>query len=122
MQMLQQAIQSITQYLQAHREPDQKILVGVSGGPDSMFLLYCLQQYSKQTNIPDSHVIVCTLNHGVRLASRQEISLVQSYASNYTIMTTTHKLPSKTERDLRYRRHEQFVAASKQYGTKTLVL
>ena len=42
---------------------NDNIVVGVSGGPDSMALLYVLLELRKELNF---NIIICHVNHGVR--------------------------------------------------------
>lgn len=44
-------------------QPNQRLLVGVSGGPDSLFLLYCLLKYRDRFQWT---IAIAHLNHGLR--------------------------------------------------------
>lgn len=43
--------------------PEDKIVLGVSGGPDSTAMLICLNELSKEMNFK---IAVCHINHGIR--------------------------------------------------------
>ena len=44
-------------------ESNDKIVLGVSGGPDSTAMLICLNELSKKINFK---IVVCHVNHGIR--------------------------------------------------------
>ena len=53
-----------------------KIVVGVSAGPDSMALLYILKDLSKEIGYK---IIVAHVNHNIRKESREEAEFLQKY-------------------------------------------
>ncbi|WP_051993604.1 ATP-binding protein [Listeria floridensis] len=59
--------------------PNEKLLVAVSGGPDSLALLHFLLQFHKG-NISVAHV-----NHSLRTESEAEKQLVAEFAANYKL-------------------------------------
>lgn len=61
---------------------DDKILIGVSGGVDSMTLLYLLNGVKDILNID----IVCvTVDHGLRKESKEEINLVKEFSRSLDV-------------------------------------
>jgi tRNA(Ile)-lysidine synthase len=58
-------------------EPGEKIVVGVSGGPDSVALLYCLYALSRQLRL---NLHVAHLDHGLRRGSVADARFVQALA------------------------------------------
>lgn len=56
-------------------EPDDKIIVGVSGGPDSVALLYILQGLSKQIKFS---LYAAHLNHKLRKDSDKDVRFVRN--------------------------------------------
>src|SRR6185295_15239937 len=46
-------------------EPGTRILVALSGGPDSVALLLCLQEFSRKRDMGFS-IVAAHLNHGLR--------------------------------------------------------
>ncbi len=65
-------------------QSDEKVVVGVSGGPDSMCLVDILQKISQKANLT---IIIAHVNYGLRgddsLADEQ---LVKKYAKKYNII------------------------------------
>lgn len=56
--------------------PNSKIVLGVSGGSDSMALLFLMQQYIKKY---PHQLIVAHVNHNVRLESKYEEEMITKY-------------------------------------------
>ncbi len=70
----------VLRYIQKHNmlEPGQKVVVGVSGGADSMALIHLLGQIRDQ--IPLSLVVV-HINHGIRgKAAEEDAAFVENFA------------------------------------------
>ncbi|MBS4537577.1 tRNA lysidine(34) synthetase TilS [Clostridium sp. D2Q-11] len=62
---------------------NDSVIVGVSGGPDSMFLLSILYEIQK---IEDFNIIVCHVNHGVRgIESDQDEEFVKNTCKDLNI-------------------------------------
>ena len=62
---------------------DDVIIVGVSGGPDSMALLYILEKIRKNKKL---YLVCCHVNHNVRKVSKQEKEFLESYCKEHNIM------------------------------------
>ena len=75
MTLLDAKIQSIVQK-DCRLNPDERVLVGVSGGPDSVCLLHSLQKLG----IP---VIAAYFNHQLRPGSADEESFVRDFAASH---------------------------------------
>lgn len=59
------------------------IVLGCSGGPDSMALLHILQEIRKKTNL----LLVCAhVNHNVRVESKEEEKFLKNYCEDNNIM------------------------------------
>jgi tRNA(Ile)-lysidine synthase len=59
-------------------DPDDRVMIGVSGGPDSVFLLDLLSSYSKKLRFK---LCCCHIDHGLRgEASRDDERLVEELA------------------------------------------
>ena len=63
-------------------EKNDKVIVGVSGGPDSMCLLDTLYDLKEKLQI---EIIVCHINHGIRKEADEETLYVQEYCKNHNI-------------------------------------
>ncbi|MDD6223521.1 MAG: tRNA lysidine(34) synthetase TilS [bacterium] len=59
------------------------IVVGVSGGPDSMALLSVLEEIRKKKEI---YLICCHVNHNVRSVSQQEKEFLENWCSHHNIV------------------------------------
>ncbi|MFA5032900.1 MAG: tRNA lysidine(34) synthetase TilS [bacterium] len=69
-----------------------KVLIAVSGGADSVFLLWTLKNLQKKYSL-DLHI--AHLNHGLRKKADKETEFVKSLARNYKIPITTGKIDIK---------------------------
>ena len=71
-----------------------RILVGVSGGPDSMCLLDLLNElknyFEKEKNIR-YYLSVAHVNHGIRLESEVEVSYVKNFCKKLNIPVVLHE-------------------------------
>ncbi|MDC4227967.1 MAG: tRNA lysidine(34) synthetase TilS [Candidatus Manganitrophus sp.] len=67
-----------------------KIVVGVSGGADSVCLLHLLRQLSSRRHLT---LHVAHLNHGFRTEAAQEADFVQRLCDGWKIPTTLSSLP-----------------------------
>ena len=61
---------------------DDKIVVAVSGGPDSMTLLKLLNELKKEINF---EIVVAHVNHKIRKESEKEKIYVENYCKNITV-------------------------------------
>jgi len=76
--------QTVVTYIQEKNmiKPGSKIVVGVSGGADSMALLHVLHRYCREKG---GEVIAAHLNHGLRREADQEEELVKETCSHWGI-------------------------------------
>lgn len=58
------------------------IVIGVSGGPDSVALLHILNTLKKQLN---THLVVAHINHGLRKESTEEAQYVENLCQKMQI-------------------------------------
>ncbi|MDA8442575.1 MAG: tRNA lysidine(34) synthetase TilS [Peptococcaceae bacterium] len=72
------------------------ILVGVSGGPDSIALLHCLHCLSESMQFS---VHVVHINHGIRPEAIEEADFVAKFAGNFGIGVTIAKLDGVALKD-----------------------
>jgi len=63
-----------------------KIVLGLSGGPDSVFLAYVLEYLKKsfkEKNNIEYDIIICHINHMIREEAEQDELLAKKYADKY---------------------------------------
>ena len=76
-------MQEIIDYLDKKLSSSDKLVVAVSGGPDSMFLLDVLLKVRKTKDID---IIVAHVNHNVRSESYDEANKVKEYCIKNNII------------------------------------
>ena len=78
--------QQVEEYISRKRllQPGQRIIVGVSGGPDSLCLLDCLHQLGYQ-------ILAAHLDHQLRPESPEEAQFVQQVAQSYGLETLVER-------------------------------
>ncbi|GAV24001.1 tRNA(Ile)-lysidine synthetase [Carboxydothermus pertinax] len=106
--------------------PGEKVVVGVSGGPDSMALLFCLLKYREEVGI---EIEVAHVNHGLRgRESDLDEQLVQEFSQKHGLKFHTKKLCSlKTatenlQAEARRRRYEFFFEILEKTGATKIAL
>ncbi|GGM36446.1 tRNA(Ile)-lysidine synthase [Paraliobacillus quinghaiensis] len=110
-------------------KPHSTLLIGVSGGPDSMALLYYLNARKHQW---DFHLIVLSVDHGLRgEASREDVEYVRAFCfehniafHNTSVDVPTYKKKHKlgTQEAARKMRYTFFYEQMKQHQADYLVL
>lgn len=98
------------------------IVVGVSGGPDSMALLHFMAMIRKSLDIP----IVCAhVNHNVRKESEEEKEFVREFCEQYDIVFEYMKIEDYGDdnfhNEARDKRYQYFGSMVKQYHAKYLL-
>lgn len=73
--------------------PNAKILVAISGGPDSVALAHILWRYAGEAG--NFSLILSHVNHGVRLESEDEARLVRDLAARWNIPCLVHRFDAK---------------------------
>lgn len=100
--------------------PNDYVVIGLSGGPDSMALLNVLMKYRE--SIPFN--IVCAhVHHNIREESDSEAKFVEEYCSNNNIIfeMTKFSYEDKFTESLGHKlRYEYFEKIVKKYGAKYL--
>lgn len=97
------------------------VVLGLSGGPDSMCLLDILLKIKKNINIVAAHI-----NHNIRKESDQEVEFVTKYCKERKVLLETTKFSKKaenkdyTEAELREKRYIYFEKIIKKYNAKYL--
>ncbi len=109
-------------YLNNLLNKDDKVVVCLSGGPDSMCLLSLLIAISKQKKL---HLIAAHVNHNVRKASAKEKLFVENYCLKNNVTFESMKIENYHDdnfhneaRNIRYKYFEEMV---KKYQAKYLM-
>lgn len=96
-------------YLNNLLKDNDTVVIGLSGGPDSMCLLNVLLSLKKKINIICAHI-----NHNIREESKDELEFVTKYCEerSLTIETTTFEkkdsISNYSEQELREKRYKFF--------------
>ncbi len=108
-------------YLKSILKDNDTIVIGLSGGPDSMCLLSILENLPIKLNIVCAHI-----NHNIRKESEQEASFLKEYCANKNIAFEYTKFEKKsenidyTEAELREKRYQYFAEIIKKHNAKYL--
>ncbi len=98
------------------------IVIGVSGGPDSMMLLHLMIELRKQKDIK---LICAHINHNVRKESIKELQFVKEYCSKNNIIFETMTLDKIDKNNFhqvaRTIRYDFFKVLIKKYNAKFLM-
>lgn len=105
---------------------NERILVGVSGGPDSVALLYCLVSLQKEFKLK---LYVAHLDHCLRVQSNRDAEFVRKIAKNFNLPITVSRVDVKRlsakgslEEIARNARHKFFARVAKKYSLKKIAL
>ncbi len=103
--------------------PGTKILVGVSGGPDSLALLHCLCLLREKLELV---LGVLSVDHGLRAEAADEVELVRSFCLDQEVPFFTRNLGlssgSNVQQRARTARYEElFSVADREMGKDTLI-
>jgi tRNA(Ile)-lysidine synthase len=108
-------------YLKSLLKDEDTIVIGLSGGPDSMCLLDIIKSLNKKIKIICAHI-----NHNIRQESFEEQKFIESYCqeNNLIFETTTFDKKSEdqdyNELELREKRYTYFETVIKKYNAKYL--
>lgn len=112
-------INRVVEFLKEHHLQDKTVIVGFSGGYDSMCLLDILSKIKDLPEFFDFDVIAAHFNHNWRgEESNREQEVCRLFASSRGFDFYTKKAPSnlrKTENDARRARYEFFEEAYEEY-------
>ena len=67
-----------------HIVPGSTVILGISGGPDSMALLSLMQEFTKKVSLK---LVVAHVNHNVRKESDNELLMVKKYCEDNNIIS-----------------------------------
>ena len=108
-------------YLKSILKENDTVVIGLSGGPDSMCLLSILENLPIKLNIVCAHI-----NHNIRKESEEEASFLKDYCANKNITFEYTKFAKKsadsdyTEAELREMRYQYFAEIIKKHNAKYL--
>ncbi len=82
----------IRKYIAAHQliQPGDRIIMGVSGGPDSIALLHIMRDLAPSL---DAQIIAAHLNHGLRTEADAEEAFVKDICQNIGVDCYTRTVP-----------------------------
>ena len=113
-------LQTVKQFLRAHHNPHAPVLLGFSGGPDSLCLLHALLA-CKGVDLHLAHV-----DHGWREESKREAALLAAQAQQLGVPFHLHELNRPKGRNLEDRARKErlsfFASVSQTIGAQALVL
>lgn len=100
-----------------------KILIGLSGGVDSMVLAFFLYHYFLENLLSLNNLVFVHLNHNVREVSLSEQKLIEKWFASTNLETSIRpKTANYTENQLRNRRYSVFYDLLKKHQAKALFL
>ena len=99
------------------------LVVGVSGGPDSMCLLNLLLELKEERRY---NIVVAHINHGLRKESDEEYEYVKKFSSDHNLLFEGIKLgkfdTNSIENEARTKRYNFYEEVLKKYKSKYLLL
>ncbi len=110
-------------YLNNLLKNNDKIVIGLSGGPDSMCLLNVLLELKNKYNL----TIICAhINHGLRIESEEEKKFVQKYCEKNNVIFEYLKIDAYknnkfSEEEARSKRYNFFNQIIKKYQANYLM-
>ncbi|WP_414648017.1 tRNA lysidine(34) synthetase TilS [Desulfitobacterium sp.] len=75
--------------------PQARILVAVSGGPDSMALSHVLWRYAQEAREQGISLVLTHVHHGVRRESDEEAIMVQEMAKRWGLPCVIHRFDAQ---------------------------
>lgn len=100
----------------------QPIVLWVSGGPDSIYLLAMVQKRRTEQSRDPSLIHILSCDHNTRENTKNEVVLVKSLSESNTFHSHTYIWDEFSEQTLRNRRHHYFITYCKQVWAKYLLL
>ncbi|SDR32922.1 tRNA lysidine(34) synthetase TilS [Pseudovibrio sp. Tun.PSC04-5.I4] len=105
----------------------RRIAIGVSGGADSMALLYLLNQWCRERGRSAPELYAFTVDHGMRTEAAQEAVGVAQYCTRLEVLHQTlqwvgEKPSSNVQSEAREARHALLREAAEAQGCKALFL
>lgn len=114
----------LAQFVKEHLDLRSPIVLGLSGGPDSMCLLHLLLDFRKKMPF---ELHIAHVDHGWRQESRQEARIITQMAETLEIPLHTTRLDPSTydgswEAEARIERIEFFTLVAKKTGASGVIL
>lgn len=113
-------MKQVVDYLNTVLKADDSIIIGCSGGSDSMCLLYLMKQYFSNCNIVCAHI-----NHKVRKQSDKEYKYVKSFCEKNNFVFEGMEIPQVINNNFEARarqiRYEFYTALQKKYNAKYIM-
>jgi tRNA(Ile)-lysidine synthetase-like protein len=100
--------QQIFEKLKKYIFHDTKILIAVSGWPDSMFVSSLLYIFYKKNNFDINNLFFCHCNHKTRPETDEEEKFIRKFFEWLNMNIYTYSWNTKTENDLRLWRYNCF--------------
>jgi tRNA(Ile)-lysidine synthase len=105
-----------------HIVPGSTVILGISGGPDSMALLSLMQEFTKKVPLK---LVVAHVNHNVRKESDNELLMVKKYCEDNNIIFESTKFTDyegyNFHAEARDKRYEYFNSLIDKYDAKYLM-
>lgn len=115
-------LNDVKNYLEKKLKDNDKIVIGVSGGPDSMCLLHILLSLKKHKNLS---IICAHINHNVRKESEEEASFVKEYCIQNDCIFEYMKIDTYEQGNFediaRKKRYDFYNRLIKKYNTEFLM-
>ncbi len=112
---------TVKEFLERHLKPVAPVLLGISGGPDSLALLYLLLECKVPMDLHLAHI-----DHGWRTESKEEARLLAKMAEEHKLpfhLHTLEELPTNNlEEHGRQQRLNFFSKIYKEIGCQALLL
>ncbi len=109
-------------FLKETLRKNDTLVLGVSGGPDSMCLFDLINSLKEEYNLK---IIVAHINHGIRKESEEEETFVKKTCEEKNCLFTSQKLEFTEKRNFefqaRQKRYQFFKEVVKKYNAKYLV-
>jgi len=108
--------------------PGDRVVVGVSGGPDSMGLLYLLHQLSSELRLK---LVVANLHHGFRKEADREVLLVRNtsrqwnlpyYGARVDVPVLQEKTGLSSQEAARWARYHFFLKAARYFKASKIAV
>ena len=110
-------------YINNLLKKDDIVVLGCSGGPDSMALLYLLLNYRK--NVNNIYIVVAHVNHNVRRESDNELIFLKEYCEKNKVAFESMKIEKYSDdnfhNEARVIRYKFFEEVVKKYNANYLM-